>query len=106
MESLPEGRRQARTFADATAKRIQEIKNGLVLQVALKEGAFWEDVSEMRARWEIEVPVRLPPEGANLLRPDRLRQPKAEEAEAWVYDSHNWDRDIRRLSRWLAIPGL
>jgi hypothetical protein len=106
MDSLPEGRRNARTFADATTKRIQEIKNGLVLQVALRQGAFWEEVCDTRARWAIQAPVKFPPEDDVLLYPERLRRSTGEGFEAQVYDRHNWDEDIKRLSLWLAIPGL
>lgn len=106
MGSLPKGRRNARTFTDKTTKRIQEIKNGLVLQVATKQGTFWKEVRKTRARWGIRAPTQLPPANADLLYPERLLRLKAENAEDYVYGSHNWDRDLRRLWLWLAVPSL
>jgi hypothetical protein len=104
MDSLPK-RRQSSPLAKATAKRIQEIKNGLVLQVAVKKGAFWEEVREMRDRWAVRAPTMLPPKDTDLL-PELLCRSRADGTEAQVYYAHNWDRDIGRLSQWLAVPGL
>ncbi len=98
MGSLPEGRRNARTFTDTTIKRIQEIKNGLVLQVATKKGAFWNEVCKIRSRRDIQAPTQLPPANTDLLCPDQLLRLKAENAEDYVYKHHNWHQDIRRLS--------
>jgi hypothetical protein len=106
MASVPEERPDPRTFTDKTIKRIQEIKNGLVLQVATKEGTFWEEVCETRARWSIQAPTQAPPANAELLYPERLLPSQVESTEAYVYDTHKWDQDVRRLWLWLAVPGL
>jgi hypothetical protein len=105
MGSLPEGRRNARTFTNKTRKRIQEIKNGLVLHVATKNGAFWKEVSKTRARWDIHAPTQLPPADSDLLYPGRLLLSKARFTETDVYDLHEWNQDVRRLWLWLAVPG-
>ena len=78
----------------------------MVLQVATEKGAFRQEVRETRERWAVQAPIKLPPEDPALLYPERLRRAETEGSEAYVYDSHNWDRDIERLSLWLAVPGL
>jgi hypothetical protein len=105
MGTLPEGWRNASTFNPSTTKRIQEVKNWLVLEVATRSGTFWEEVCKTRVRWDVQAPTRLPPEDTNL-QPDRLHRMETEDPEQYVYDSHNWHRDVGRLSSWLAIPGL
>ncbi len=106
MGSFSERRGNAGAFAAITAKRIQEVKNWLVLEVATQSGPFWEQVRETRARWDVQALTKLPPNGSILLYPERLRRSQAEDLEQYVYDSHNWDRDVGRLSAWLAVPGL
>jgi hypothetical protein len=106
MGNLSERRGNAEAFAASTAKRIQEVKNWLMLEVATQSGAFWEQVRETRARWAVQAPTKLSPKDINLLYPERLRRSQAEDLEQYVYDSHNWDRDLGRLSSWLAVPGL
>jgi hypothetical protein len=105
MGNSPERRRNARTFTDTTTKRIQEIKNGLVLQVATKKGAFWKEICKIRARWDIHAPTQLPPANADLYL-GRLLPSEAKLTEQDIYDLHSWERDIKRLGLWLAVPGL
>jgi hypothetical protein len=105
MGNSPERRRNARTFTDTTTKRVQEIKNGLVLQVATKKGAFWKEICKIRARWDIHAPTQLPPANADLYL-GRLLPSEAKLTEQDIYDLHSWERDIKRLGLWLAVPGL
>lgn len=94
--SLPKKHPKPTAFGSEAKKRIQQIKNGLVLQVATKKGAFWDEVRETRARWNIEAPVRLPPEDHSTLYPERLS----------ILETFKWETDIRGLWLWLAVPGL
>ena len=103
MSSLSKG------LSSEAKKRIQQIKNSLILQVVLKEGRFWNEVSEIRARWSIEAPVQLPPEDPRLLYPEQLLPSKAELTEGYILDSHRWETDKGALvvvsgTRTRAIP--
>ena len=100
MRSLSKG------LSPEAKKRIQWIKNSLVLQVTLKEGAFWEEVSKIRGGWGIEAPVQFPPEDSSLLYPERLLPSEAKLTERSIPDRHRWETDIKGLTLWLAVPGL
>jgi hypothetical protein len=106
MDSFPEARRGAGSFTNGPTKGIQEIKNGLTLQVARQQGAFWEEICKTRARWSIQAPTQFPPADTSLLYPEQLLTPKAESTETYFDDCHNWGQDIERLALWLAVPGL
>ena len=84
MGSFSERRGNAGAFAAITAKRIQEVKNWLVLEVATQSGAFWEQVRETRARWDVQALTKLPPNGSILLYPERLRRSQAEDPEQYA----------------------
>ncbi len=107
--SLPKKHPKPKALGPKAKKRIQWIKNGLVLQVATEKGPFWDEVRQTRARWGIEAPTRLPPEDRNLLYPEqilRVLRGEAKLTEQHIYDRHNWERDIKQLWLWLVVLGL
>jgi hypothetical protein len=109
MDSLPEDQPRPKALAPDTKKRIQQIKNGLVLQVARRRGSFWDEVHEIRAHWDIEARTQLPPEDRNLLYPPQILQIHRGEANLtgqYIEDLHRWEREhIRGLSLSLAKIG-
>lgn len=106
MGSVPKEGPRPKALGLKTKERIQKIKNGLVLQVAIKDGLFWDEVRKTRGHWDIEARVQLPPEDSNLLYPERLIPSKAKLTEGYILDSHRWETDIKRLWWWLVVPGL
>lgn len=107
MGSVPKEGPRPKALGPKTKERIQKIKNGLVLQVAIKDGIFWDEVRKTRGRWDIQAPVQLPPpEDSNLLYPERLIPSKAKLTEEYILDSHRWETDIKGLWLWLAVAGL
>ncbi len=109
MCSLPDDPPKPKAFAQETKQRIQRIKNGLVSQVATEDGSFFDEVREVRAQWDIKAPTQLPPEDRSLLYPEqilRVFRGEANLTEQHIYNTHNWERDIKRLWLWLVVPGL
>ena len=56
MSSLPDG-----YFDSDAAKQLRRLKRELVLALYLRCDAFWEAISDMRARWNIAPIVGLSP---------------------------------------------
>ncbi len=85
-------------------KRIQDLKDDMVLQVALKESVFWDEVKRTRAHWGIEAPVKLPPENLEWIYPKEPPNPDYLLQVSSVYDSIYWSQDLSRLAS-LGVKG-
>ncbi len=53
--------------------RIVRFKHGLVLDLFLRRGKFWEEIEEMRKRWEVEATPRPPSPTQVIIRPEKAR---------------------------------
>lgn len=60
MKSLPE--RRTETLDSSAFSDLQRLKRSLVLDLFLKQGAFWEMVRDLRKKKDITAPTGLPPQ--------------------------------------------
>jgi hypothetical protein len=66
--------------------QLSEIKRGLVLELYLREGAFWGEIQGAREHWGIKPEVRLPPVHLPLPYP----RYDSEKAQEWVKEMHSF----------------
>jgi hypothetical protein len=97
MDSLSNQQPNSTIVDPEVIKRIQDLKDDMVLQVALKEGVFWNAVKKTRAYWAIEAPVKLPPENLEWIFPK-------EPLKSSVRDAIYWSQDLNRLAS-LGVKG-
>jgi hypothetical protein len=82
-------------FSDAERQLI-EIKRGLVEQLYLQRGPFWEDIRDMRHRWDIAAVAKVPTVVGAPGPPECA--PKApwegRELEEWIAFSERWSANL------------
>lgn len=109
-------------------RRLRILKRNLVAQMVARRGRYWEAISEVRNRWQLDpVPTRLPPAVGDMLyppsvpsqRPPRpmeyilppdIPNPSMEEPgdlkgyESWLSLRANWVDDLEDVLR-RGVPG-
>jgi hypothetical protein len=68
--------------------QLSEIKRGLVLDLYLREGAFWGEIKGAREHWGIKPEVRLPPVHLPLPYP----RDDSEKAHSWANEMHSFQQ--------------
>ncbi len=67
-------RANKRAVSADTQSKVRRFKNALVVQLWVKDGAFWESIRNTRNRWKITARYQLPPSGpgiGGLIAPER-----------------------------------
>jgi hypothetical protein len=88
MGSLPEDFEDWRPLAPKVLrspllKKVRRLKRELIAQLFIRQGEFWDAVSDMRTRWNVRAQRRLPELSAFVVWPDRISE---EERSGWLGD--------------------
>src|SRR5688572_5045649 len=91
-----------RILPSSGQSRIEAKKRDLVLSLFTKRGEFWDMVSGIRARWNIQAKVGIPPhvEVYSLHFPPegpKYAPPTEEGGEEWSRFAHEWDQELVNL---------